>query len=64
MTMTGGNAAIRDRSPELYLFVAASGGARFVGRCRVVGVDNEPTVRDGRQFMAIAFRLLRVGSGE
>ena len=35
MTMTGGNAAIQDRSPELYLFVAAPGGHRFEGRFAV-----------------------------
>jgi len=60
MAMTGGNAAIRDRSPELYLFTATRGGARYEGRFRLNGTDHEPTVRDGRQFMAIAFRLSRV----
>ena len=60
MTMTGGNAAIRDRSPEIHLFIAATGGYRYEGRFRFEGYDIEATVRDGRQFNAIVFRLARV----
>jgi hypothetical protein len=60
MTMTAGNAAIRDRSPELHLFVAAPGGHRYEGRFSCEGHELEPTVREGRQFTAIVFRLVRV----
>ncbi len=59
MTMTGGNAAIRDRSPEIHLFISATGGYRYEGRFRLEGYDIETTVRDGRQFNAIVFRLAR-----
>ena len=59
MTMTGGNAAIQDRSPELYLFVAAPGGHRFEGRFALESYGQEPAVREGRQFMAIVFQLVR-----
>jgi hypothetical protein len=58
--MTGGNAAIPDRSPELHLFVAAPGGHRYEGRFAVEGDDLERAARDGREFIAIVFRLVRV----
>lgn len=60
MSMTEGNAAIRDRSPELYLFVATQGGHRFEGRFACDGFERELAVRDGQQFTAIVFRLSRV----
>lgn len=61
MTMTGGNAAIRDRSPELYLFVAAHGGHRYVGRHALASTSTARAARDGREFQAIVFELRPVG---
>jgi hypothetical protein len=59
MTMTAGNQAIADRSPELYLFTAASCGHIFRGRYSLLEVQAEKTSRDGRQFNAIVFLLER-----
>jgi hypothetical protein len=57
MVMTGGNKAISDRSPELYLFTAAACGYVFRGRQRLVAVDHAKATRDGREFNAIVFVL-------
>ena len=59
MTMSGGNAAIVDRSPNLYLFVAVDGGYRYEGRFAHVTHSIEPAVRDGAQLQAIVFVLSR-----
>jgi hypothetical protein len=60
MTLTGGNKAILDRSPELHLFIAAAGGQRYEGQFECVGHEPEITTRDGREFRAIVFLLKRV----
>lgn len=60
MVMTGGNKAIADRSPELYLFTAAACGHVFRGRHALLEVRSEKTARDGRQFNAIVFLLKRI----
>ena len=60
MTMTGGNQAILDRSPELYLFTKASCGHVYRGRFQCTGTATEATTRDGRQYRAIVFRLERL----
>lgn len=57
MTLTRGNAAIVDRSPNLYLFLYAKGLYKFAGRFRCLGQDTEPTRRDGKSALAIVFRL-------
>jgi len=62
MTMTGGNAVIVDRSPHLHLFIAASGGHRYEGQFRYDCHKSERATRDGRDFGAIVFHLVRVSS--
>lgn len=61
MTMSGGNKAIVDRSPELYLFTDAACGKVYRGRYEVVTWQREPTTRDGHEQVAIVFRLRKVG---
>ena len=61
MTLTGGNKAILDRSPELHLFIAAPGGQRYAGQFECLGHEPEKTTRDGREFRAIVFLLKRFG---
>ena len=41
MTLSGGNQAIIDRSPELHLFIAAPGGHRYEGQFECVGHEPE-----------------------
>jgi len=61
MNMTGGNAAIRDRSPELFLFVERqSGQHEFLGRFELVDMERRQAVRDGRESSAIVFVLRKV----
>jgi hypothetical protein len=61
MNMTGGNAAIRDRSPELFLFVERqSGQHEFLGRFEFVDMERRQAVRDGRESSAIVFVLRKV----
>lgn len=61
MTMTGGNAAIVDRSPHLYVFTGQTKGVtRFEGRFEYVKHFNEWTKREGKQARAIVFRLRKV----
>ncbi len=63
MNMTGGNAAIRDRSPNLYLFVQRRPGAyEFMGRFAFVNFERRPAVRDSLESSAIVFVLRRVAS--
>lgn len=64
MTMTGGNQAIRERSPELYLFTAAAGGHRFAGRFGYESHHTDMAKRDGRTARALVFHLRRVGDGQ
>jgi hypothetical protein len=61
MSLTGGNRAIVDRSPHLYLFVSQGDGFhRFEGRFMVVGHDRVVAEREGTIGEAIVFELERV----
>lgn len=60
MLPTGGNAAIIDRSPEIYLFVKAPPGHRFLGRFACIRVEHRLATRDGHEHKAIVFELERV----
>jgi hypothetical protein len=60
MSMTGGNKAIVDRTPELYLFTDAACGKVYQGRYELVSWHREPTARDGREQVAIVFLLRKV----
>jgi hypothetical protein len=60
MAMAGGNQAIVDRSPELYLFTRADCGHVFRGRYMCEGHETELTTRDGREHRAIVFTLRRM----
>jgi hypothetical protein len=60
MTMTRGNKAVLERSPELYLFTSATCGHVFRGRYECRDWENERAARDGRSDMAIVFNLRRV----
>lgn len=62
MSISGGNKAIVDRSPELYLFTEAACGKVYRGRFELVSRDREPTARDGHQQVAIVFHLRKVGA--
>jgi hypothetical protein len=63
MNMTGGNARIRDRSPNLFLFVERRPGQHeFMGRFAFVGFERRQAVRDGRESSAIVFVLRRVAT--
>jgi hypothetical protein len=62
MTMSGGNKAIVDRSPELYLFTDAACGKVYRGRYELVNWQREPTTRDGHEQVAIVFHLKKVGA--
>ena len=59
MTITGGNQVIVDRSPDLYLFTAASCGQLLLGRFEFVSWERERAARDGRELTAIVFTLRR-----
>ena len=59
MQMRGGNLAIVERTPEIYLFVKASGGHRYAGKFECVAREHVLTVREGREFSAIVFALRR-----
>ena len=61
MSLTGGNAALIDRSPHLYLFVnEGSGFHRFEGRFMVVSHERVVAEREGTIGEAIVFTLERV----
>ena len=59
MIPSGGNLAIVERSPEIYLFVKVAGGHRYRGRFACVSEERVPTPREGAVFSAIVFRLER-----
>jgi hypothetical protein len=59
MLMRGGNLAIVDRSPEIYLFVKVPNGHRFAGVFEVRSQEQVPATRDSKQFLAIVFTLER-----
>ena len=59
MLMRGGNLAIVERSPEIYLFVKVPGGHRYAGVFEVRSQEQMPGTRDGKQFMAYVFTLAR-----
>ena len=61
MSLTGGNKAIVDRSPNLYLFVGRGEGFhRFEGRFMVVDHERVVAEREGAVGEAIVFLLERV----
>jgi len=61
MTMTGGNAAILSRSPNLYVFTGQSKGVyRFEGRFEYVTHFSKHAMRQGKRASALVFRLRRV----
>lgn len=61
MSLTGGNLAILERSPNLYLFVGIGGGLhRFEGRFRAVDHERVVAERDGAEGEAIVFTLERM----
>ena len=62
MLSRGGNLAIVQRSPELYLFVKVPNGYRYAGRFTCVLEQRTPAARDGREYSALVFTLERVGS--
>ncbi len=60
MLMRGGNLAIVERSPEIYLFVKVPGGHRYAGVLEVRSQEQVPGTRDCKQFMALVFTLARL----
>ena len=60
MAMTGGNQAIIDRSPSLYLFVQRAARYEFLGQFELVRHQQVAAVRDGREGRAIVFELHRL----
>lgn len=60
MAMTGGNQAIVDRSPNLYLFVQRPAGYEFLGQFELVRHRQMAALRDGREGRAIVFELRRL----
>lgn len=61
MSMTGGNLAILNRSPNLYLFVNSGDSLhRFEGRFMVIGHERVVAEREGAVGEAIVFMLERV----
>jgi hypothetical protein len=57
MVLEGGNRVILERSNDLHLFLGTPQGYRYEGRFDLVGTTNERTVREGREWTAIVFRL-------
>ena len=62
MLLTGGNAAILERTPEIYLFVKQPPGHRYLGRYACRSQEHRQATRDGREHQAIVFHLSRVVS--
>lgn len=63
MSLTGGNKAIVDRSPNLYLFAGQGAGFhRFEGRFMVVDHERVVAEREGTIGEALVFLLERVGT--
>lgn len=62
MSISGGNRAIVDRTPELHLFTDAACGKVYRGRYELVRWQREPTTRDGHEQIAIVFHLRKVGA--
>lgn len=63
MLSTGGNLAIVQRSPEIYLFVKVPNGHRYAGAFAWVRDDRAPATRDGREYSALVFTLERRSPG-
>jgi hypothetical protein len=61
MSLSRGNEAIVDRTPFLYLFVRDGPGQRYVGQFALDRWERERTTRDGTEYQAIVFLLVRVG---
>ena len=49
MSMTRGNEAVLERSPELFLFVKSRSTHQFVGQFECIGHRSERTIRDGAE---------------
>jgi hypothetical protein len=64
MLSIGGNAAIVQRSPEIFLFVKTPNGHRFAGQFACIDESRIPASRDGKEYSALVFILERVGSNE
>ena len=64
MVSVGGNFALVERSPEIYLFVKVSSGHRYAGQFKCVAQYREPTAHEGREYSALVFRLERHSSSE
>jgi hypothetical protein len=62
MLLSGGNAAILDRSPQIYLFVRTPPGHRYLGRFLCLSTEQRPATRDGREYQAIVFHLRRISA--
>jgi len=62
MLLTGGNSALVERSPEIYLFVRVPNGHRFAGRFACAGQTRTPATRDGKEYSALVFTLERAAS--
>jgi hypothetical protein len=63
MSITGGNRAILDRSPNLYLFISQGDGLhRFEGRFMVMSHERVVAEREGAIGEAIVFVLERIES--
>lgn len=61
MSLTAGNSAVLERSPNLYLFISIGGGLhRFEGRFRALDHERVVAERDGAAGEAIVFTLERV----
>lgn len=60
----GGNRALVERSPEIYLFVKVTGGHRFAGRFTCISQTRTPATRDGKEYSAIVFTLEHAPSSQ
>lgn len=64
MLLRGGNLAIVERSPEIYLFVKVPNGHRFAGVFEVRSQEQVPATRDSKEFLALVFTLARRGRNQ
>ena len=61
MSLTAGNMAILDRSPNIYLFVNRGGGLHvFEGRFQAIAHERVVAEREGTIGEAIVFTLERI----
>jgi hypothetical protein len=65
MLLRGGNLALVERSPEIYLLIRVPAGHRYAGRFANVGQERMPAARDGKEYSALVFTLERfIDSGK